>query len=191
MKRVCTVLCAAFCLSAVNVFGDVVNLYFAGGQSNAKVEWASAIEVRLGEVIDNVEVVHIRHSGNAMSQWYTTSAQANYETDFFNTSATGVLETAIAQIEAAGDDPVFRGFFWFQGEGDTGDTNTMDLYAGRFNGMLSELKSDLGISEDIEFTMALIDMNSDPDYDYPTNTSGRTRGDIEHMRMVQSNICNR
>ncbi|MDA3926378.1 MAG: hypothetical protein PF904_16940 [Kiritimatiellae bacterium] len=190
MKRVFTALCAALCLSTVNGFGDVVNLYFAGGQSNAKVEWASAIEARLGAVIDNVEVVHIRHSGNAMSQWYTTSVQANYEADFFNASATGKLETAIADIEAAGDDPVFRGFFWFQGEGDTASTNTMDLYSGRFNGMLSELKSDLGMSNDIDFTMALIDMNSDSLYDDPANTSGRTRGDIEYLRMVQSNICN-
>ena len=102
-----------------------------------------------------------------MSQWYTTSAQANYEVDFFNAGGTGALESRIAAIEATGDEAVFRGFFWFQGESDTGSTNTMDEYAGRYNGILSELKTDLGISEDVDFTMALIDMNPDPLYDDP------------------------
>ena len=115
MNCLCKLLSVLLCLSAISSFGDVVNLYFAGGQSNAKAEWAAAIEARLGAFIDNVEVVHIRHSGNPMSQWYTTSAQANYDADFFNTSATGKLETAIADIEAAGDEAVFSRFFLVSG----------------------------------------------------------------------------
>lgn len=179
----------AFALT-MSCSADVVNLYFAGGQSNAKASWASAIEAELNTVVSNVELVHTNHSGNAMSQWYTTTAQANYDADFFNAGGTGVLQSRIAAIEAAGDQPIFRGFFWFQGESDTGSTNTMDQYTARYNGMLAELKSDLGISNDVDFTMALIDMNPDPFYDDPANTGGRTRGDIEYMRMTQSNICN-
>jgi hypothetical protein len=162
---------------------------FCRGQSNAKAEWAAAIQARLGEVVENAEVVHANHSGNAMAQWYTTIAQTNYHADFFNAGGTGTLQSRIAAIQGSGDEPVFRGFFWFQGESDTGSTETMDAYAGRFNGMLGQLKSDLGMSEEIEFTMALIDMNSDPFYDDPANTGGRTRSDIEYMRAVQSNIC--
>ena len=38
MKRVCLVLSGWFCLLALAGYGEVVNLYFAGGQSNAKAE---------------------------------------------------------------------------------------------------------------------------------------------------------
>lgn len=184
LSSVCIFLSAAFLCSA-----DVVNLYFAGGEINANSTWTDAIKAELTTYAANVEVVHAVHAGSAISQWYTTSAQANYEADFFNGSGTGALESRIAQIEANGDEAAFKGLFWFQGESDTASTNTMDAYAGRFNGMLAELKSDLGLTNDIDFTIALIDLNSDSHYDDPANADGRSRGDIAYMRSVQSNLC--
>ena len=168
----------------------VKNVFFAGGQSNATAAWGAAIESNLqAEYGSDLVMVHVYHPGNAMSAWWTTGPQANYTNDFFNSSGTGVLQAGIAAITNAGDEVDFKGFFWFQGESDTGSTNTMDAYTAKFNGMMAQLKSDLGMTNDIDFTMALIDMNSDSYYDDPANTGGRSRGDLEYFRDMQRALC--
>ena len=125
------------------------------------------------------------NSGDWLQNWYTDAPQANYEADFFNTSGTGYLETQLQAIEANGDNYVFRGFFWFQGEGDTGSDGAMDVYAARFTSMLDTLRSDLGLTAPINFTLAVIDANPDSFYDTPANLANRTRADIERMRSIQ------
>ena len=146
----------------------------------------SRLQLRMGA---DVLVVHVNHSGNAMSQWFTDSPQSNYRADCFNASGTGVLQARFGAIAAGGDTPVFKGFFWFQGESDTIPAATRDAYAGRVGGMMTQLASDLGVTNDVPFTLAVIDANQDPFYDDPANTGGRTRADIEALRTVQSALA--
>lgn len=179
-------------LLAMTVMGNARTrqVFFAGGQSNAKPEWAAAIEETLVEAGGpDVLVVHQYHPGHWLQDWYTTEPQADYTNDFFNTAGTGHLQAQLQAIKAAGDDYVFNGFFWFQGEGDTGDNATMDTYNGRFFAMLGHLKQDLGLTNDFNSTLAVIDLNQDPFYDNPANAAGRTRADIEKMRMIQFAIA--
>ena len=161
----------------------LINVFFAGGQSNATGAWADAITAELvaDPAYDNVVMVHSYHPGNWLQTWYTTGPQANYETDFFNASQTGVLEAQLAAITAAGDTYVLSGFFWFQGEGDTGSTEAADLYESRFMAMLNQIKTDAGLNYDIPFTLAVIDANPD---DFP---EGRTLEQINYLRNIQQN----
>jgi len=182
------IVCMMACL--VSAQGAVKNVFFAGGQSNATAAWGAALESNLQAAYGpDMVMVHVNHSGNAMSAWFTTGPQGNYLNDFFNSSGTGVLQTAITAITNAGDVVDFKGFFWFQGESDTGATNTMDAYSGKFLGMMAQLKSDMAMTNDIDCTMALIDMNSDSFYDDPANTGGRSRGDLEYFRSMQMAMC--
>ena len=161
----------------------LINVFFAGGQSNATAAWADAITAELvaDPAYDNVVMVHSYHPGNWLQTWYTTGVQANYETDFFNASQTGVLEAQLAAITAAGDTYVISGFFWFQGEGDTGSTEAADLYESRFMAMLNQIKTDAGLNYEIPFTLAVIDANPD---DFP---EGRTLEQINYLRNIQQN----
>ncbi len=167
----------------------VKNVFFAGGQSNAKASWGAAIAsgLRAGYG-SNLVMVHVNHSGEAMDRWFTTLPRANYSNDFFNASGTGALQAQIQAITDAGDEAVFQGFFWFQGETDTGSTASMDAYTNRFSAMMAQLKTDLALTNDVHFTMAIIDGNPDPVYDDPANTGGRTRADIDYLRARQIGI---
>ena len=171
-----------------------VNVFFAGGQSNAKAQWASAIASGLQAGYGSTLVMaHSNHSGNAMSQWFTTVPQANYRTDFWNASGTGFLQTQIHAITNAGDTAVLQGIFWFQGEGDTASNAagyaTMDAYTNRFLGMLSQLKTDLGITNEIRFTLAIIDAKPGATYDNDLAAIGRTRESVDYLRTNQIEMC--
>ncbi len=158
---------------------ETVNVFFAGGQSNAKLEWANGIEAALvnSNRYENVLVVHEIHSGNWLQSWYLDGAQQdNYRSDFFNASGTGALQTALT-----GANTVFSGFFWFQGEGDSGWSVARDAYAERFNGMLNDiLASTPNIDKNFQTAFSIIDAEYD-NYELP---GGRTPADINAMRDV-------
>jgi len=166
------------------------NVFFAGGQSNAKAVWAAAIAGSLQAGYGSgLVMVHTNHSGEALSNWFTTQPRVNYSNDFFNAAGTGVLQSQIRALTNAGDQVVFRGIFWFQGESDTG-TNagayaTMDAYTNRVATMLEQLKLDLGLTNDVRLTYAVIDENPDPFYDDPANAGGRTRECVDYLRAYQ------
>ncbi len=188
-----------FLLAAIGVAvsaaqAKTVNVFFSGGQSNAKAQWASAIASGLQAGYGSTLVMaHTNHSGNAMSQWFTTVPQANYNTDFWNASGTGFLQTQIHSITQAGDTAVLQGVFWFQGEGDTASNAagyaTMDAYTNRFLGMLSQLKTDLGLTNDIRFTLAIIDAKPGSTYDNDLAAIGRTRESVDYLRTNQIEMC--
>ncbi len=175
------------CFSNV-ISAATVSVFFAGGQSNATPRWASAIEQTLADSgsYENVLVVHAYHPGNWMYEWFNESPQGNYFHDFFNASGTGVLESALNEIAVAGNTYVFSGLFWFQGEGDTGSYQHMDIYQQRFLGMLDRLQLDIygQVEGELPFMMTLIDGN--PDYEMP---AGRTWEQIEYMRQLQMTIA--
>lgn len=163
-----------------------VNVYLAGGQSNATGTWASSIESTLQALPDanQIEVVHIAHSGSPMWQW----TWGGVRRDFYNADLAAV-QAKISEIEANGDTAVFSGIFWFQGEGDTGSPSTIPLYESRFQDMLSFYQQDLGLSALPNFALAIIDANPDPFYDNPANL-GATREAVDEMRAALANLGN-
>ena len=163
-----------------------VNVFFAGGQSNAKSTWASAIANGLQAGYGSTLVMTwTNHSGEGLANWFTTTPQVNYSNDFWNAAGTGVLQSQIRAITNAGDKVVFQGVFWFQGETDTGSYASMDAYTNRVGLMLARLKQDFGLTNDVRLVYAIIDGNSDPLYDNPANTGGRTRADVDYLRAYQ------
>ena len=163
-----------------------VNVFFAGGQSNAKATWASAIASGLQAGYGSTLVmVWTNHSGEGLANWFTTEPKINYSNDFYNASGTAVLQSQIRAITNAGDKAEFKGVFWFQGETDTGSYASMDAYTNRVGLMLARLKVDLGMTNDARLVYAVIDGNSDPYYDDPANTGGRTRADVDYLRAYQ------
>jgi hypothetical protein len=176
-----------FLASLLTVQAATRNVFFAGGQSNATAAWGAALASGLqAEFGSDLVMVQVNHSGEAMDRWFTTSPRVNYSNDFFNASGTGALQAQIQAITNAGDQVVFKGFFWFQGESDTGSYASMDAYSSRFLGMMAQLKSDLAMLNDVDFTLAVIDMNPAALYDDPANTGGRTRADIDYFRAIQT-----
>jgi len=180
-------LCVVLAWMASWAGAKTVNVFFAGGQSNAKAEWASAIAGGLQTGYGSTLVmVSKTHPGAGLSSWFTTTPQDNYTNDFWNASGTGALQSQIRAITNAGDVAVFQGIFWFQGETDTGSYASMDAYTNRVGGMLARIKMDLGLTNDIRLTYAVIDGNPDPYYDDPANSGGRTRADIDYLRAYQT-----
>lgn len=169
---------------------DTRTIFFAGGQSNAKATWAASIASGLQAGYgSSLVMVHTNHSGEGLANWFTTEGKANYSNDLFNAAGTGLLQTQIRAITNAGDQAVFQGFFWFQGETDTGSTASMDAYTNRFNAMMAQLKADLGLTNDVRFNVAVIDANASPDFDDDLAASGRSRAMVEYLRSNQVALC--
>jgi hypothetical protein len=179
-----------FVLACASAQAATRNVFFAGGQSNAKAVWAAAIASGLQSGYgSSLVMVHTNHSGEPLANWFTTEAKANYSNDLFNAAGTGLLQTQIRAITNAGDHAVFQGFFWFQGESDTGSAATMEAYTNRFKAMMAQLKGDLGLTNDVRFAFAIIDANPSPDFDDDLAASGRTREMVDTLRTNQINLC--
>ena len=162
-------------------------MFLVGGQSNAKPDWASGVERALRDSgrYENMLVVHAYHPGCGLYQWWEKDDPAHlYLEDFFNEDNTGLLETKLTGIEAAGDTWSFQGFFWLQGEGDT-VPNATAWYGHRFTTMLGQLQDDLAMDEPFPFVIGVIDANQSPEYDDDLAAMGKTREDIEAVRQVQ------
>jgi hypothetical protein len=171
-------------------------VYFAGGQSNAQPQWASAIESTLQSRNPNrdVVVVHARHGGNWLIQWwnqYTNTPTENYLSDFFNTSGTGLLQQRLQSITDAGDSYEFGGFFWFQGEGDANHPAARDIYTEAFSTMTDRLQEDLTGQETRQFpvAIALVDA-SDLTLYYETQSQTYPDPDIVELRQNVTEYAN-
>ena len=156
------------------LYGAYVDVFIATGQSNAYWPVNQDGEVVTGTyqfghgvqdtlvasgLFSNPVVVIDGQPGMAIAEWYTDGApEWLYQKQFFGTheGATAGLEAKINEIIANGDTPRFRGVFWFQGESDgeeAGQSNTSEAdYTARWNGILTQLASDLG-SSDFNFVM--------------------------------------
>lgn len=161
-----------------------VDIIFTGGQSNAVSAWAEGIEsvLRSSGAFPNLRMVHLNHPGSWMLNWYTDQPRGNFESDFYNASGTGALELAWKEVLEAGKEPRLAGFFWFQGEGDTGSYSDQAVYVGRFQQMLSLLQTHFEQPNPVPFAVAIIDANQDPIYDAELLSIGRTREMVESMR---------
>lgn len=156
-----------------------VDVYLAAGQSNAKAVWAQAIESELRELssTENIVVAHSTHPGAWFYKWWNDGPQQNYLDDA--AAVTAVFE----RIRKEGDEPVLKGIFWFQGEGDTKSKTHVNQYRERFTAYVDQLKKDF-FASDLSVVINVIDGNSDPAYDAPEKMAGRSRQQIENMRTV-------
>ena len=161
------------------VYAQEVDVFLAAGQSNAKATWSTSIEMTLNRLRPEKETVvaHSYHPGNWLYAWWNDSPQNNY---YDNLTA---LETEFSELRSEGKEPIFRGVFWFQGEGDSGSYSGMNLYKDRFKSYLDQLELDMEVDQ-IKSVIVVIDGNQDSLYDDPTNSAGRTRAQIEYMRNI-------
>jgi hypothetical protein len=164
---------------------EPIDVFYLGGQSNATHQWRSGIESELKSAYGerSFVIVHCYHPGQWLRKWITDVPQGLFLEDFYNDENTGALEQAWRQLTAEGKEPRLRGFFWLQGEGDTGNFDQQAVYAERFNTMRSLVADHFGQSPP-PFVVAVIDGNQDPKYDDPEEAAGRTREKIEGMRQV-------
>ena len=75
-----------------------------------------------------------------------------------------ILQNTITDLINQGKTPIFKGLFWFQGEGDSGAYSAMNDYKERFNSITDKLASDTGFN-DFFISIVVIDTNMDPFYD--------------------------
>ncbi len=149
----------AFIVVISSAYGSsTVHVFFAGGQSNAVDTWFDGLNNTLSNHYNNYILVTQRHSGNWLYQWYDNGPQDNYRTDFYNSSGTGTLQLAFGNILTNGDTYQLNGFFWFQGEGDTGSATHVGQYNTRFHSMLNQIQTDLNLKP-FGYMLAVIDAN--------------------------------
>jgi hypothetical protein len=166
--------------------GNVVDIVFAGGQSNATSDWADGIRTELakGVKFSNLRMVHVYHPGSWLHDWYSNKPNKNFDSDFYNSSGTGALEKAWKEVEASGKKPRLAGFFWFQGEGDSGSLSAQKTYPQRFKKILALVQEHFDQPVQPDFAVAVIDGHQDSKFYYPSNPKGRTRDQVEGMRAV-------
>ena len=180
--------------------GNIVDLFIATGQSNAAWPWDSENQVgtfQFGAGVQaaltasgrfsNPTVVSQGEPGMPIDQWWQSGApQWAYQKNFFGTyqSQTAALEAKIAEIEAAGDTPVFRGVFWFQGEADGQNGTTEADYTERWNSILGQLTSDVGTG-DYYFVMNTVGNSGNLINTILTNiTNANPRGALFNTQVV-------
>lgn len=128
------------------------DVFFMGGQSNAKVDVAIGInEVLLASgQFHNPLVVQINHGGTAISHWYSNGIPTEfYDMDLFGVTGTydqdgqaqGKFQRA---LNSYGGPHKFRGFFWWQGEADSG--TSASVYPTQFLGLMNKIAADSGQS---------------------------------------------
>ena len=190
-QRNCSAMSVFRCLLALALFvvpahAEKVAVFLAAGQSNANVPWADGLRQGLQEshAFPRFEVVHSEHDGQALIKWSQVSEPGpNYAEDL------AALKQAMETIRAAGDEPVFRGFFWMQGEADSLYDSYISVYAARFNAMMERYRLDLELYEVPDFTLGVTDLNSDPLYDEDFSLSFTTREKIEALRAQQFSLA--
>ena len=170
-------------------FAKTVNVFFAGGQSNATALWANSISSALvaSSKFQDVLLVHQYHAGTPLSYWHDGTAPGdNYSDDFFDQNGGGaaLLEQANAGVVSSGDNYVFSGLFWFQGETDR-FAPMRNTYIDNFNAMLDELYGDLAGHFDpaFQFVLALVDMD---EINYAPGAA--LRSDVDALRGVQQQL---
>lgn len=169
----------------------VVDLFFVGGQSNATTNFLAGIRSALlaSGQFSNPQVVWKQHSGRPLHHWFHQGRQTNYLADLFDPSpGLGALEAAVSNIVVTGGSYRLRGFFWFQGEGDTHNTNEVNAYAAKFRGILDQLATDLNRGQPVPFAITLIGYNRDRP-PQPPHTKLDQTGPVAALREVQRKLA--
>jgi len=163
---------------------DEISLFVVTGQSNARLQFAIGIEsgLRASGDWERVKVFHAYRSGNWLVEWVAGydgaySPGSNYTEDLWASDGSSGLQQYIAALEGEGHTVTIEGFFWFQGEGDTGSQLHQGEYQPRLTWMLNELWSHYG---GFDVVLTKIDWNHNlPDELAAIN---RTPEDVEAIR---------
>ena len=169
----------------------MVDVFFVGGQSNATTNFFAGVRSALiaSRQFPNMQVVWEYHPGRQIASWYDGSRQSNYLADLYDPSTgTGALQTACSNIVAAGNSYRIRGFFWFQGEGDTHSVDEANLWPAKFTGMLGQLATDLNGGSPVPFALTLIAYNTNLP-PVPPNTPTDQVAAVAAMRTNQLNVA--
>jgi hypothetical protein len=170
----------ALAFLALPLRAEKVAVFLAAGQSNATAPWADGIRQVLQESgrYPRLELVYLAHPGSALFQWFDLGGPWRYYTEDL-----AAVREAMDGIRAAGDTPVFQGFFWMQGEGDSKMDVHVERYPARFNRMMEQYCIDLNVA-DMRFALGITDANPDPLYDNPAVLL-TTRERVEALRAQQ------
>ena len=170
----------AILLSTVLDFGQPAperqhfDIFIVSGQSNARAMYADGIQraIEDSHLYNNPVVFHRNHSGQPISRW-VTGVGGVYEpaglffSDFWSTHHTSGLETLIRSIRDNGDTFAIKGFFWFQGESDSGFYGEISEYSGRFRFMLDQIKDRHNHGRPFPFVITVVDYNHDLEHLFP------------------------
>ncbi|MBZ0172919.1 MAG: sialate O-acetylesterase [Phycisphaerales bacterium] len=179
-------------LAASAAAQDHHDIFIVAGQSNARPQFAEGVfdEIIASGRYDNPLLFHRFHNGERMNRWVAGSTGAHwlrehFLNDFWNFLGDAELQTLTDQFDALGHTWDIAGFFWFQGEADSGSNEERNRYTSRFFHMLNSLEARFGLDHDIPFVITAIDYNGD---DIWLAKMNRTPDDIEHMRQIQFSI---
>jgi hypothetical protein len=159
-----------------------VHVFFAGGQSNARPNWADGVASALYDHYKDSSafiVLNINHKGQPISKWADGVRRSLYYDDYGY-----INETMYDFIKKP---YVLRGMLWFQGESDA-DSVGSAMYKERFTQLVGWLKEDFGVQK-LDVVLALIDMNQGREYDSLPKSEGVTREAIDLLRERQMEVA--
>lgn len=165
---------------------DEISLFVVAGQSNARPEYAIGIEsgLRASGRWENVVVYNQHKSGSWFSGWVNGIQTGNYSpAGFYNegfwaSDGSSELQQRIAQLELEGHTVTVEGFFWFQGEGDTG--GTARHIAGYSDALIWMIDSLRGRYGKFDVVITLVDWNHDRPGEL--GAIGRTPEKVDQIR---------
>lgn len=183
--HVCFILSVALSATLTpSCFARDISLFIVTGQSNARAQYATGIEsgLRASGIWDDVVVYHSRFSGNWLGSWVQGangdfSHGINFTEDLWNSEGTAALQQLIQSFEDQGDIVTIKGFFWFQGEGDTGSMQARADYTDKLVWMFEQLRDKYGT---FDILLTIIDWNHDLLDDL--KAIGRTPENVEEIR---------
>lgn len=166
-------------------------IFIVSGQSNAREMYAEGVRraIEDSHLFTNPIIFHRNHSGQSMVRW-VQGTDGNYTpgnlmlADFESPLNSSRLESLIRSIRLEGSTWEISGFFWFQGESDSGFYGQIIEYEGRFRYMLDQISVLQNRGRPIPFVMTAIDYNHnlEDELEYPIEM-------IEFLRSTQYQIA--
>ena len=173
---------ALFFILVSPVNAAVIDVFFAGGQSNASQFWADGIDSVLSANYDNHLLVHQNHPGERLDRWYDGGPRSNYDEDFYHNdlASPGLLQSTLDAIIANGDTYRMSGFFWYQGVSEMTSDSDVAAYESRFMSILGQIQSDLSL-DPFRYMIAAVEADR-------TGWGNAKNSQIEALRAVQFSI---
>lgn len=185
-------LCCLVILTTISGAQQHFDIFIIAGQSNARPHYADGIinEIIASGEYANPVMFHRHHPGQRMNRWVAGSTgdhwlREHFLVDFWNFSGDAELQALTDRFDALGQTWDIAGFFWFQGEADSGSLEQRNRYKSRFLHMLNTLEARFALDHDIPFVITAIDYNGD---DEGLAKINRTPEDIDHLRQIQFTI---
>ncbi len=137
-----------------NFSHNTTEVYLCFGQSNAHEMWADGIREVLTEYDPSIVVIHQKHPGDSITQWYNDGIQNNLIEDIAKVESS-IEEQNLEKYRIAG-------LFWFQGEADD-KPDLAAQYNERFIGLYTYLKNYFDLDE-LPTEIAQVQINQAEEY---------------------------